>query len=128
MKSIKGPAIYLAQFVGDSAPFNTFDSICGWASSLGYKGVQIAAWDARLIDLKKAAESKAYCDELRGAAAKHGVEITELATHLQGQLVAVNPVFDQAFDAFAAKHVRGNPKARQEWATEQVTLAAKSSR
>ena len=128
MKSIKGPAIFLAQFAGDAAPFNTFDSICGWAASLGYKGVQIPTWDSRFIDLKKAAASVGYCQELTGTAKKHGVEITELATHLQGQLVAVNPVYDQAFDAFAAKHVRGNPKARQEWATEQVTLAAKASR
>ena len=128
MKSIKGPAIFLAQFAGDAAPFNTFDSICGWAASLGYKGVQIPAWDTRFIDLKKAAGSVGYCQELIGTAKKHGVEITELATHLQGQLVAVNPVYDEAFDAFAAKHVRGNPKARQEWATEQVTLAAKASR
>jgi sugar phosphate isomerase/epimerase len=128
MKTIKGPAIFLAQFVGDEAPFNTFESICGWAGKLGYKGVQIAAWDSRLIDLKKAAESKTYCDELKGAAAKHGVEITELATHLQGQLVAVNPVFDDALDAFAAPEVRGNPKKRQEWAADQVKLAARASR
>ena len=128
MKSIKGPAIFLAQFAGDEAPFNTFDSICGWAASLGYKGVQIPTWDSRFIDLKKAAESVGYCQELIGTAKKNGVEITELATHLQGQLVAVNPVYDEAFDAFAAKHVRGNPKARQQWATEQVTLAAKASR
>src|SRR5690242_10755279 len=93
MKSIKGPAIFLAQFAGDEAPFNTFDAMCGWAASLGYKGVQIPAWDARFIDLKRAAESKAYCQELIGIAKKNGVEITELATHLQGQLVAVNPVY-----------------------------------
>ena len=128
MKTIKGPAIYLAQFVGDPPPFNSCAEICGWASSLGYKGVQIAAWDGRLIDLAKAAESKTYCDELKGQAAEHGVEITELATHLQGQLVAVNPVFDDALDAFAAPEVRGDPKKRQAWAVEQVKLAARASR
>jgi sugar phosphate isomerase/epimerase len=128
MKSIKGPGIFLAQFVGDEAPFDSFGVICEWASSLGYEGVQIAAWDSRLIDLKKAAESKDYCDELKGIAAGHGVEITELATHLQGQLVAVNPVYDEAFDAFAAPDVRGNPRKRQEWAVEQVTLGARASR
>ena len=72
MKSIKGPAILLAQFAGDAAPFNTFDSICGWAASLGYKGVQIPAWDSRFIDLKKAAGSVGYCQELIGTAKKHG--------------------------------------------------------
>lgn len=128
MKTIKGPAIYLAQFVGDKAPFNTFKDICGWAASLGYKGVQIPAWDTRLIDVTKAAESKTYCDELKGTAAEQGVEITELASHLQGQLVAVNPAFDDALDAFAAPHVRGNPKARQEWAVQQVKASAIASR
>jgi hypothetical protein len=64
--------------------------------------VQIPTWDGRFFDLKKAAESKAYCDELKGTAARHGIEITELATHLQGQLVAVNPAYDDALDAFAA--------------------------
>ncbi|MCB1435372.1 MAG: sugar phosphate isomerase/epimerase, partial [Alphaproteobacteria bacterium] len=128
MKTIKGPAIFLAQFVGDQPPFDTFGSICGWAASLGYKGVQIAAWDPRLIDLAKAAESKTYCDELKGQAAEYDIEITELATHLQGQLVAVNPVFDDALDAFAAPEVRGDPKKRQAWAVEQVKLAARASR
>ena len=90
---VKGPAIFLAQFAGDAAPFNSFDSICKWAASLGYKGVQIPAWDGRLIDLAKAASSQTYCDELTGIAASHGLAITELATHLQGQLVAVNPAY-----------------------------------
>ncbi|CAN5342562.1 sugar phosphate isomerase/epimerase [soil metagenome] len=127
-KNIKGPAIFLAQFVGDDAPFNTFDSICKWAAGLGYKGVQIPTWDARLIDLKKAADSKTYCDELKGTAQKHGIEITELSTHLQGQLVAVNPVFDDAFDNFAPPAVHGKPKERQAWAVEQMTYGAKASR
>ena len=127
MKTIKGPAIFLAQFAGDEAPFNSFDAICEWAGGLGYKGVQIPAWDGRLIDLAKAAESKTYCDELKGTAAKYGIEITELATHLQGQLVAVHPAYDTAFDGFAAPEVRGNPKARQEWAVDQVLKAGKAS-
>lgn len=127
MKTIKGPAIYLAQFVGNEAPFNTFKDICGWAASLGYKGVQIPAWDLRLIDVTKAAGSKTYCDELKGIAAERGIEITELASHLQGQLIAVNPAFDDALDAFAAPHVRGNPKARQEWAVQQVNDAVIAS-
>jgi sugar phosphate isomerase/epimerase len=56
--SIKGPAIFLAQFAGDEAPFNSLESISKWASKLGYKGVQIPSWDGRLFDLKKASESK----------------------------------------------------------------------
>jgi sugar phosphate isomerase/epimerase len=128
MKTIKGPAIFLAQFAGDAAPFNSFDSICKWAAGLGYKGVQIPTWDARLFDLKKASDSKTYCDEIKGVAASHGLEITELSTHLQGQLVAVHPAYDAAFDGFAAPEVRGNPAARTEWANDQVRRALRASK
>ncbi|MGE4247519.1 MAG: sugar phosphate isomerase/epimerase family protein [Parvibaculaceae bacterium] len=126
--NIKGPAIFLAQFAGDAKPFNSLDAICKWASGLGYKGVQIPSWDGRLFDLKKAATSKAYCDEVKATAKKHKVEITELSTHLQGQLVAVHPAYDEAFDAFAPPAVHGKPKERQAWAVEQMKLAAKASR
>ena len=125
--NVRGPAIFLAQFAGDAAPFNSFDSICKWAAGLGYKGVQIPTWDARLFDLAKAAASRTYCDEITGMAKSHGLAITELSTHLQGQLVAVNPAFDQAFDAFAPDNVHGRPKERQKWAVEQMLMAAKAS-
>ncbi|MBS7792307.1 sugar phosphate isomerase/epimerase [Roseococcus sp. SDR] len=128
MRTIKGPAIFLAQFAGDEAPFNSLDAIAAWAASLGFKGVQIPSWDARLFDLAKAAESRAYCEEVQGTLAKHGLVVTELSTHLQGQLVAVHPAYDAAFDGFAAPAVRGNPAARQEWAVEQMRLAARASR
>jgi sugar phosphate isomerase/epimerase len=127
MKTIKGPAIFLAQFAGDHAPFNMLDNICAWAAKLGYKGVQIPTWDARLFDLKRAAESKTYAEAIRGVVANHGLAITELSTHLQGQLVAVHPAYDIAFDGFAPPEVRGNPKARQAWAVEQLRFAAKAS-
>ena len=128
MKTIKGPAIFLAQFAGDQAPFNSLADIAGWAADLGYEGVQIPSWDGRLFDLKRAAESDAYCDEVKGTLADAGVALTELSTHLQGQLVAVHPAYDAGFDAFAAPEVRGNPKARQEWAVQQMRHAAEASR
>ena len=124
---MKGPAIFLAQFAGDAAPFNTLDNISAWAAKLGYKGVQIPSWDARMIDLARAAESKEYCAELQSAVARHGLQISELSTHLQGQLVAVHPAYDTVFDAFAPASVHGQPKARQAWAAEQLRLAAKAS-
>ncbi|MEM9936263.1 MAG: sugar phosphate isomerase/epimerase [Bacteroidota bacterium] len=127
MKTIKGPAIFLAQFLGDEAPFNSLESICKWAADLGYVGVQIPTWDSKAIDLKLAAESKTYVDEIKGICKDAGVEITELSTHLQGQLVAVHPAYDQMFDGFAPEEVHGNPKARQEWAVNQLMLAAKAS-
>jgi sugar phosphate isomerase/epimerase len=127
MRTIKGPAIFLAQFAGDAAPFNKLKSIGGWAAKLGYRGVQIPSWDARLFDLRQAAESKTYCEEIRGTLAGLGLEITELSTHLQGQLVAVHPAYDLAFDGFAPEKMRGIPKARQAWAVEQLLMAAKAS-
>lgn len=127
MKTIKGPAIFLAQFLDNHAPYNSLDSITDWVSGLGYKGVQIPTWDPRAIDLQKAAESKTYCDELKGKLAEKGIQITELSTHLQGQLVAVNPAYDLGFDGFAPDSVKGNPKARTEWAVQQLLLAAKAS-
>jgi len=128
MKTLKGPAIFLAQFAGDDSPFNSLDGMAEWASGHGYKGIQIPSWDGRLFDLKKAASSKTYCADVRGIVEEHGLEITELSTHLQGQLVAVNPVYDDAFDAFADPSVRGNPKARTRWAVSQLKLAAKACR
>ncbi|TDH25633.1 sugar phosphate isomerase/epimerase [Segetibacter sp. 3557_3] len=127
MQTLKGPAIFLAQFLGDKPPFNELKSICEWAKSLGYKGVQIPTWDSRLINLQLAAESKTYADELKGIVADAGLEITELSTHLQGQLVAVHPAYDALFDGFAPAKVHGNPKARTEWAVAQLNYAAQAS-
>jgi sugar phosphate isomerase/epimerase len=125
---IKGPGIFLAQFAGDKPPFNSFKAMTKWAGSLGYKGVQVPSWDGRLFDLKKAAESKTYCDELKGIAKENGVVITELSTHLQGHLVAIHPAYDVAVDGFAPASVHGKPDARRKWAEEQVKLAAKASK
>ncbi|AKR55678.1 AP endonuclease [Youhaiella tibetensis] len=127
MRTIKGPGIFLAQFAGDAAPFNSLDAICGWAAELGYKGVQIPTWVSSFIDVEKAANSKAYADEIRGTVEKHGLKITELSTHLQGQLVAVHPAYDTLFDGFAPASVHNNPKARQEWAVQTLLHAAKAS-
>ncbi|MCA2372896.1 sugar phosphate isomerase/epimerase [Agrobacterium genomosp. 3 str. CIP 111-78] len=126
MKTIKGPAIFLAQFVGDKAPFDTLDNLGQWAASLGYKGIQVPT-DPKLFDLEKAAASKTYCDDIKGRLAEMDIEITELSTHIQGQLVAVHPAYDEMFDGFAPAELRGKPRARQEWAVNQLKYAAKAS-
>jgi sugar phosphate isomerase/epimerase len=128
MKTLKGPALFLAQFAGDAAPFDTLPSIARWAKEAGFEGVQIPSWDARLFDLRRAAESDTYCDEVRGILAEAGLVLTELSTHLQGQLVAAHPAYDEGLDGFAVPEVRGNPKARQAWAVEQLHLGARASR
>lgn len=127
MRTLKGPAIFLAQFLGDKPPFNNLKAICLWAEALGFKGVQLPTLDKSCIDLQKAAESKTYADEVKGIVNECGLEITELSTHIQGQLIAVHPAYDKLFDGFAPAHTHGNSKARTEWAVQQLKYAAKAS-
>ena len=127
MSAIKGPAIFLAQFVSDKAPFNELDSIVKWAAENGYKGIQMPTGNDDIFNLELAANSQDYCDEVMGICRDAGIEITELSTHLQGQLVAVHPAYDELFDNFAPKHLHGKPQERTEWAVEQLKFAAKAS-
>jgi len=128
MRTLKGPGIFLAQFIGSEPPFNGLDRIAEWAAGLGYVGVQMPTGGAdAFFDLEQGAQSQAYCDDIAGRLAEHGLKITELSTHLQGQLVAVHPAYDALFDGFAPQEVRGKPAERQAWATRQVALAAKAS-
>src|SRR6266481_9619653 len=113
--------------MSSTPPFDKLASACTWMADAGYAGVQIPSWDARCFDLQKAAQSKTYCDEIKGQAQQCGLKITELSTHLQGQLVAVNPAYDALFDGFAPESVRNNPKARTEWAVQQLKYAAQAS-
>ena len=128
MKTIKGPGIFLAQFIRDEAPFNSLSGMAAWARQLGFRGVQIPTWDARLFDLRLAAESRTYCDEIRGVLEQEGLQVTELSTHLQGQLVASHPAFDALLEGFAPANLAGGLKAREAWAVEQLLFAAKASR
>jgi len=127
MKTLKGPAIFLAQFMADETPFNGIDAMARWAVRLGFVGIQVPIGNPAFIDVSLAAESQTYCDDLKGRVAAAGLQITELSTHLEGQLVAVHPAYDELFDGFAAPAVRGNPKARTAWAVEQVKLALHAS-
>jgi sugar phosphate isomerase/epimerase len=127
MQKIKGPGIFLAQFAADESPFNSFAEICKWAGGIGFKGIQIPTWDKRLFDLETAASSQTYCDDIIGTAAAAGLSITELSTHLQGQLVAVNPAYDKMFDGFAPTELHNKPAERTAWAVQQLKHAAKAS-
>jgi len=124
---MKGPGIFLAQFAGAEPPFNSLESMGQWAAQLGYKGIQVPTSDPALFDLQVAATSQAYCDDIRGRLAQHGVEITELSTHLQGQLLAVHPAYVELFRNFADPQVRDNPSAWPEWASQQLRYAARAS-
>lgn len=127
MTTLKGPGLFLAQFMGNQPPYNSLEAISMWAAELGFTGVQIPTWDPRCINLQLAAESKTYADELRGMVENCGLKITELSTHLQGQLVAVHPAYNLLFDGFAPEEIRRNPHARKDWAVQQLHYAAKAS-
>ncbi|MGA2051195.1 MAG: sugar phosphate isomerase/epimerase, partial [Terracidiphilus sp.] len=127
MKTIKGPGIFLAQFASNEAPFNSLDGMARWAASRGFKGIQIPSWDGRLFDLQRAAESQDYCDEVLGLVGQLGLEVTELSTHLQGQLLATHPAYDTAFADFAPAELSQDAKGRQAWAAQQLLWAAKAS-
>ena len=123
--SIKGPGIFLAQFLRDEQPFDNLENIGRWAFELGYKGVQIPTWDARVIDLEKAAESKAYCDDIQGRLQEIGLEISELSAHLQGQVLAMHPAYEMAFQPFYPDGLKD--KARAEWAVDRLKKAVTAS-
>ncbi len=127
MKTIKGPAIFLAQFIEGEGQFSSLENLCIWAEGMGYKGVQLPTWEKQIFDVEKAAESKDYCDEIKGVIENFGLQITELSSHIHGQMVAVHPAYNQLFDGFVPEFLRNNPNGRTEWATLQVKNAAKAS-
>jgi sugar phosphate isomerase/epimerase len=118
MPKMKGPAIFLAQFMRDEEPYNNIDNIARWAADLGYRGVQIPGWDPRAIDLDKAAESKTYCDDYRGLLQEMGLEVTEVTGYLAGQVLAVHPAYEIMFEAFHPPGLKGNE--RTEWAVGEL--------
>ena len=128
MKTIKGPAIFLAQFIGDKEPYNTLSGLAKWASGLGYKGVQLPSWADHIFSVDKAAQSKDYCDEITGVLKENNLELTEISSHITGQLVAVHPAYDALFDNFADESVKGNPSARTQWAINKMMNVAKASK
>lgn len=127
MQTLKGPSLHLAQFSADTIPFNSLPAIAQWASENGFKALQIPAWDSRLFDLVTAAESQTYCDDLIGMLADQGLVVSELTTHIFGQLMAVHPAYDALCDSFVPLSLRNNPQARSVWAHQQLLLAAKAS-
>jgi len=127
MRTIKGPAIFLAQFLDARSPFRSLDEVCAWAASLGYLGVQMPTQRPDIFDLRRAAQSREYCSDVLEAVGRHGLVITELSTHLQGQLVATHPAYDELLNAFAPFSTHGDKAKRTAWATEELVAAAAAS-
>jgi sugar phosphate isomerase/epimerase len=126
MQTIKGPAIFLAQFFEDNKPFDDIYSIAKWASDLGYRGVQIPTWDPRAIELDLAASSKDYCDQYKSKLNQIGVEIVELASYLQGQAMGMPSVYENLFQSFYPQGF--NDKQRVDWATDQLRKTVLASK
>ena len=125
MAKMKGPGIFLAQFLREVPPYNNLENIGKWVAGLGYTGVQIPTWDARVIDLKAAAESKSYCDEIKGMLKAMGLEVTELAAYLQGQTLAMNSVYKTAFSAFFPANF--SDREIVDWSAQQIKNAVIAS-
>jgi hypothetical protein len=87
MKTIKGPGIFLAQFAGDAAPFNTLEGMAAGRRDWALPGFRFRAGTGGCSILKLAAESQAIATRCL-AWPQAGLAVTELSTHLQGQLVA----------------------------------------
>ncbi|MCT4703899.1 sugar phosphate isomerase/epimerase [Enterobacteriaceae bacterium H20N1] len=127
MKTLKGPSLFLSQFIGEQPPFNSLDTLAAWAAGLGYKAVQIPTHLPHIFDLRKAAESQDYCAEISGKLANFGLQVSELSTHLQGQLIAVHPAYDAAFAGFAPPELAHDARARQQWGVDSLKQAARAS-
>lgn len=125
MEKIQGPGIFLAQFIDDDPPFNTLPGLARWSAELGYRGVQIPTWDKRVFDLALAAESHSYCDEIQATLAAEGLCITELGAQMQGQILALHPVYAEGFASFYPPGL--SVRARQEWAGGQIEMVIKAS-
>lgn len=115
---MKGPGIFLAQFLRDQVPYNDMASISKWVASLGYKGVQVPTWDARVFDLSMAAGSKDYCEQYLGILQANGLELIELAAYLQGQVMAIHPAYEMLFQSFYPAGLSGTERA--EWAAKAL--------
>jgi sugar phosphate isomerase/epimerase len=125
MKTIKGPGVFLAQFIRDEEPFNSLDGLAAWVSGMGYKGVQIPSWDNRVFDLDKAAESRTYADEIKGKLKNNGLEIVEIGSYLQGQCLAFHPAYEAGFSAFHPRGLSGS--AITDWAADQLMKSVRAS-
>lgn len=128
MTEIKGPGIFLAQFIEDEAPYNSLEGLAEWASNLGYKAIQLPTHIGSLFDLERAAQSKDYCEQIKALLARYNLVISELSTHIQGQLVAVAPCYVEMFAGFYPNTLNNDPDSISLWASEQLALAAQASK
>ena len=96
------------------------------AAAWGYDGLELACWGDHM-DVFKAAEDKAYCQQQLDILKKNGLELFAISNHLAGQLVCdLNN--DSRSDCFAPADCAGDSEKKRKWAIESMTNAAKAAK
>jgi sugar phosphate isomerase/epimerase len=121
-KTIRGPGLFISQFIGTDPPFDTLAGIAEWAKGLGFRALQIPVSDPRLKDLAGLSDKDAIA-KIESVMSKAGLVVSEIAAQRSGQLLAVHPAFDETMDALAAPDVRGRPAERQARAERDLRRA-----
>jgi sugar phosphate isomerase/epimerase len=128
MKTIDGPGVFLAQFIAPEPPFDRLCTLAAWAAEKGFRAVQLPTFNPAIFDVENAAESDAYCDEVKGLLAGHGLVISELSTHRPGHVLGAHSVYGDIVDVFLPAGARGSPSARIAWAMDQLLKAARATK
>jgi sugar phosphate isomerase/epimerase len=126
MRTIKGPSLFISQFIGTEPEFATLDGIAKWAAGLGFVALQVPTSHPGIFDVAQAAASSVYCDDIRAVLDRHGLVVSELAGQRPGHLMAVHPAYDRMVEPFTP--VRGSAAERQDWAAGQLLAAAVACR
>src|ERR1700761_2079408 len=121
-KTIRGPGLFISQFIGADPPFDTLAGIAEWAGELGFKALQIPVSDPRLKDLAGLSD-KDTVTKIESVVSTAGLAVSEIAASRSGQLLAVHPAYDETMDALAAPDVRGRPAERQARAEQDLRRA-----
>lgn len=128
MRALKGPGLFLAQYINQQAPFNSLASFSKWVAEMSFTSIQIpCSSDPTLFNLTKAAESRAYCDDVRGILAEAGIGISSLSTQFNGRLAAIGADSVQAANSIPSAVVcKGEPGHHADL-EHRLLLAAKAS-
>src|SRR6185295_15686476 len=105
-RTIRGPGLFISQFVGAQPPFDRLGDLAAWAGDLGFKALQIPVSDPRLKDLAGLSEKDALT-RIEAVVSSTGLVISEIAAQRSGQLLAVHPAYDETMDILASPEVRG---------------------
>ena len=113
--------LFTAQF-SDMA----FDDLAALARDCGYDGLELATFGGYL-DIERAADDRAYCDELLKKLDRYGLKLWAISNHFAGQLVC-DPDNDSRSDAFAPVDCAGNAEAKRAWGIDCMKKSARAAR